>query len=143
MKLAPDLERWQKAHDLLVAYLTSGDLEQVLVHFRRDWIGSDRRPIYHMWCNAFRTKRVRSWYKIETNNLVERFFKTLKWRFLEGKNNKRLERVLEVLTIEVGTFYVTRREHTLAGRKANWKLYETVLDKERKVSELSFRRCLP
>jgi hypothetical protein len=135
MKLAPDLEQWQNAHEFLVDYLKAEDLEQGLVHLKRDWIGTDqKRPIYRMWCNAFRTKKDSQWYKIETNNLVERFFKTLKWRFLEGKNNKRLERVLEVLTTEVQNFYVSRQRQMLAGRKSNWKLYESVLDKEKKVS---------
>ncbi|XP_024656687.2 uncharacterized protein LOC112429801 isoform X2 [Maylandia zebra] len=61
----------------------------VCQYFQKHWEG-----IGHMWCDyGRRFSHARS----ETNNVIERFFHRLKYQFLSGYKNRRLDDLIEVL----------------------------------------------
>lgn len=149
------------------------------------------------WCNAFRKKRTRQPFSMDTNNLIERFWQTLKYLALkvrmnrhagglaempavcwqasrhgrlhrpgrqistvagmrmgagrqvcvqtravvalmclhvclhpQGKNNKRMDFLLETLLGSLATFFEGQQAEKSSGRRTNWKLVKTIGQRE-------------
>jgi hypothetical protein len=88
------------------------------------------------WVNAFRRQVLRLAFRLDTNNLIERFFKNLKYYFLRGKTSKRMDHLLSTLLVDLASFYVARLQAKALGRKTNWKLIVSVCARETAAAAL-------
>ncbi|XDV36723.1 hypothetical protein PO909_006453 [Leuciscus waleckii] len=89
-------------------------------YFQRYW-----EPISHRWADY---GRCYNHGNSETNNLIERFFHRLKYQFLSGIRNRRLDDLLDVLLCKTETYFQVIKHLQSAGRMANcvaMKLEET------------------
>ncbi|KAG1952339.1 hypothetical protein F2P79_010260 [Pimephales promelas] len=66
-------------------------------YFQRYW-----EPICHRWADY---GRCYNHGNSETNNLIERFFHRLKYQFLSGIRNRRLDDLLDVLLCKTETYF--------------------------------------
>lgn len=88
------------------------------------------------WVNAFRKRALRLPFRLDTNNLIERFFKNLKYYFLRGKTNKRMDHLLATLLVDLCSFFTARLRAKELGRKTNWRLITSVCARESAAAEL-------
>ncbi|XP_070533937.1 uncharacterized protein [Ptychodera flava] len=73
-----------------------------------EWIS-----VAHMWCH-FGRKMFHEGQ--DTNNIAERFFHSMKYQFLKGIANRRLDDLLHLLSAKVETYYSYLEGLKLAGR---------------------------
>jgi hypothetical protein len=67
---------------------------------------------------------------------VERFFKSLKWKFLRGKVNKRIEHLIDTLVGSVSTYFCAQVQLKISGIKFNWKQVDSAMAKELKAEAI-------
>ncbi|XP_073694048.1 uncharacterized protein [Garra rufa] len=83
------------------------NLKDVCKYFSNHW-----EPIGHLWSNFGRC------YK-HTNNLIERFFHRLKYQFLCGIRNRRLDHLIDVLLNKTDKYFNIIQDLQSAGRIYN------------------------
>eukprot|EP00898_Chlorokybus_atmophyticus_P002716 jgi/Chlat1/3445/Chrsp23S03828 len=85
-------------------------------YLQEEWL-----PCYGMWADCGRQFAHRN---IETNNLLERFFRTFKYMFMKGVVNRRLSDLINFLMNKVVPFYYNERRMKLADRYRNRHLWQ-------------------
>lgn len=55
---------------------------------------------------------------------------------MQGKNNKRMENLLNVLLVDLRTFFASRLYEKESGRRFNWKRLETIVEREKAAAAL-------
>lgn len=93
MKLTPSRNQFKSYEDALLQKLQGH--EAVRAYILKEWLSDFWVPL---WANCRRPAGSDRVFltRVETNNLAERFFKGLKYNFLEGKANKRIDNLIEV-----------------------------------------------
>ncbi|XP_067222250.1 uncharacterized protein [Chanodichthys erythropterus] len=112
-------------------------LKDVCKYFRNHW-----EPIGHLWSNFGRC------YKhgdSDTNNLIERFFHRLKYQFLCGIRNRRLDHLIDVLLNKTDKYFNIIQDLQSVGRVYNpldSKMEEIKKSAQRMLDKEQFCSCV-
>ncbi|PSC73813.1 SWIM zinc finger domain containing [Micractinium conductrix] len=127
VKLASTKKKYEKQMTQLQNLLKAEKATALLSSLKSEWHTGDMR---NYWCNAFRKQRTRQPFSMDTNNLIERLWQTLKYMALKGKSNKRMDFLLATLLGSMATFFTARQAEKSSGRRANWRLFESIAQHE-------------
>ncbi|XP_076864185.1 uncharacterized protein LOC143516460 [Brachyhypopomus gauderio] len=85
--------------------------KEVCIYFQNNW-----EKIGHMWADF---GRCYNHGDSDTNNLIERFFHRLKYQFLCGVRNRRLDNLIELLLGKTNTYFNIIQDLQAVGRVLN------------------------
>ncbi|KAJ7590257.1 hypothetical protein C8J56DRAFT_750817, partial [Mycena floridula] len=71
-------------------------------------------PVKEMWSNIYRLRRS-VYSQGDTNMLVEAWHHLLKSKFLEGKQNRRLDHLIYILVQDTIPYFIQRHYRQLSG----------------------------
>lgn len=127
MKLACTDDKFMELHAAFVAYLEHEGMDHVQQYYDREWNGKKA-----LWCDAY-ASHVSMLYNGDTNNLIERFFRTMKYSFLKGKTNKRIDTLVDRVFGWMHEHYLARTRQLLGQREENWPKNREIYAREKKV----------
>lgn len=100
---ATDINTFDRYHTLFLRFCKNNQLHKLQTYFTATWY-----PCRKLWSFAWMARFSTGWKLVRTNNLVERFFRTLKSKFLNQKHNRRMDVLLRTLVEDVSKFYEMR-----------------------------------
>ncbi|CAB4493468.1 unnamed protein product [Rhizophagus irregularis] len=132
LKLVITIEEFNQLEQDFIKWILTNNLTKLLSYYKKEW-----QSCQQLWANIYKPKFVTGWMVNETNNLIERFFSTLKWKFLHGKKNKRIDMLINILINQCSDFFTIRFYTQINQQIFNEKKFNEIKSRELKAREIA------
>ncbi|CAB4430372.1 unnamed protein product [Rhizophagus irregularis] len=132
LKLAITIEEYNQLEQDFIKWILVNNLTKLLSYYKKEW-----QSCHQLWANVCKPKFATGWMVNETNNLIERFFSTLKWKFLHGKKNKRIDTLINILINQCSDFFTIRFDTQVNQQVFNEKKFNAIKSCELKAREIA------
>ncbi|CAB4402361.1 unnamed protein product [Rhizophagus irregularis] len=126
LKLVITIEEFNQLEQDFIKWILTNNLTKLLSYYKKEW-----QSCQQLWANIYKPKFATGWMVNETNNLIERFFSTLKWKFLHRKKNKGIDMLINIL-INQCSFYTQINQQIF-----NEKKFIEIKSRELKAREIA------